>query len=108
MSEKEGKITINVWINEERLEFLKKVGLASMAKEKFAGMMLLEIACTEKQKDSLLQEFPSAKYDSSTTHSIELLPRTVKDRIFEASLKLHSTGPEVIDSVLGSTIRSNL
>lgn len=94
-------IKINVWINEERLEALKKAGLADMAKEEFAGMMLLEIACTEEQKDSLLQQYPSAKYDSSTTHSIELLPKQAKDLIFETSIKLHSTGPEVIKTFLG-------
>lgn len=93
-------IKINVWINEERLEALKKAGLAEMAKEEFAGMMLLEITCTEDQKDSILQKYPSAKYDSSTTRSIELLPKLVKDEIFDLSLKMHSTGPEVIKTFL--------
>lgn len=100
MSNEEGIIKINVWINEERLEALKKAGLAEMAKEEFAGMMLLEVTCTEEQKDSIMQKYPSAKYDSSTTHSIELLPKVVKDKIFDLSLKMHSTGPEVIKTFL--------
>ncbi|MCL4342447.1 MAG: hypothetical protein M1267_01130 [Candidatus Thermoplasmatota archaeon] len=97
---KDGGIKIDVWINEERLEKLKAAGLAEIAREKFAGMMVLEIACTEELKDALLRKYPSAKYDSSTTHSIELIPREAKDRIFSTALKLHSTGPEVISQFL--------
>lgn len=100
MSENEGNIRINVWINEERLEALKKAGLAGMAKEEFAGMMLLTISTTEEQKDVILQRYPSAKYDSATTHSIELLPKQAKDRLFDLSIKMGSTGTEVIDRFL--------
>lgn len=96
-------IHINVWINEQRLEALKEAGLADMASEKFAGMMLLAIATTEKQKDLLLQRYPSAKYDSSTTRSIELLPKHAKDRLFDLSVKLRSTGPDAIDALLAET-----
>lgn len=103
MTENMEKIRINVWINEERMEALKKAGIADMAQEEFAGMKLLEICCTEQQKDELLREYPTAKYDSSTTHSIELLPRDAKDRIFNTSLKTHSTGPEVISQFLKET-----
>ncbi|MCL4334403.1 MAG: hypothetical protein M1290_03935 [Candidatus Thermoplasmatota archaeon] len=95
-----GNVKINVWINEERLDALRKAGLDRLAKEEFAGMMLLEVTCTEEQKDKLLEQYPTAKYDSSTTHSIELLPREVKDKIFETSLQLRSTGPEVIENML--------
>ena len=95
MSENDGNIKINVWINQERLEALKKAGLAEMAKEEFAGMMLLAISTTEEQKDVILQRYPLAKYDSSTTHSIELLPKQAKDRLFALSIKMRSTGTEV-------------
>lgn len=100
MSENAGNIKINVWINEERLEALKKAGLADMTKEEFAGMKLLAISMTEQQKDLVLQRYPSAKYDSSTTRSIELLPKQAKDRLLDLSIKMHSTGPEVMDRFL--------
>ncbi len=93
-------IKINVWINEERLEALKKANLAEMAKEAFAGMMLLEITCTEDQKDQIMEKYASAKYDSSTTRSIELLPKDVKDEIFSLALEKQSTGPDVITALL--------
>lgn len=96
MSNNAGDIKINVWINEERLEALKKAGLAEMTKEEFAGMKLLAISLTEEQKDLVLQRYPSAKYDSSTTRSIELLPKQAKDRLLDLSIKMRSTGPEVM------------
>lgn len=91
----DGDIKINVWINEQRLDALKKADMADRAKEAFAGMMLLEIHTTEDQKDHLLRQFPSAKYDSATTRSIELLPKQAKDRLLDLSIEMHSTGPEV-------------
>ncbi|MEW5898308.1 MAG: hypothetical protein AB1652_03925 [Bacillota bacterium] len=76
-------IVINIWINEERLAKLQKVGLADMAEEQLAGLKVLKVPCTEEQKDKVLKVFPTAKYDSATTRSIELLPREVKDKIFD-------------------------
>ena len=95
-----GEIKINVWINEERLEALEKAGMAHMAEEEFAGMKLLAITMTEEQKDLVLRRYPSAKFDSSTTRSIELLPKQAKDTLLDLSIKLHSTGPDVIDRFL--------
>ncbi|MCL6446915.1 MAG: hypothetical protein K6U04_02010 [Armatimonadetes bacterium] len=76
-------IVINIWINEERLAKLQKVGLADLAEEQLAGLKVLKVPCTEEQKDKVLKVFPTAKYDSATTRSIELLPREVKDKIFD-------------------------
>ena len=73
---------INIWINEERFEKLQKAGLGGMAKEVLAGMKVLPVPTTEKQRDEILKLFPMAKFDSATTKSIELLPREVKDKIF--------------------------
>lgn len=101
MSKNTGDIKINVWINEERLEALKKAGLAEMTHDEFAGMKLLAIYATEEQKDVILQRYPSAKYDSSTTRSIELLPKQVKDKLLDLSIKMHSTGPDVMNRFLG-------
>lgn len=75
---------INVWINEERLAKLQAVNLADMAEEAFAGLKVLRVPCTEAQRDKVLATFPTAKYDSATTKSIEQLPRGVKDKIFNA------------------------
>ncbi|OIN82865.1 DUF6955 family protein [Mycobacterium malmoense] len=92
---KNTSIKINVWINDERLKALEEAGMAQLAKEAFAGMRLLPISVTNEQKDLILQQYPSAKYDSSTTGSIELLPKQAKDKLLEFSIKMHSTGSEV-------------
>jgi hypothetical protein len=73
---------INIWINEERLERLQKAGLADMAKEVLAGLKVLPVPNTSEQRDTILKLFPMAKFDSATTKSIELLPKEVKDKIF--------------------------
>lgn len=89
---------INIWINEERFEKLQRAGLADMAKEVLAGMKVLAVPATEKQKDEVLQLFPMAKFDSATTKSIELLPREVKDNIFD--LVILKKGLDVIDEFI--------
>ena len=91
---------INIWINEERFEKLQRAGLADMAKEVLAGMKVLPVPATEKQKDEVLQLFPMAKFDSATTKSIELLPREVKDNIFD--LVILKKGLDVIDEFIGT------
>ncbi len=78
---------INIWINEERLEKLQKAGLADMAKEMLAGLKVLPVPNTEKQRDEILRLFPMAKFDSATTKSIELLPKDIKDQIFDFVVK---------------------
>lgn len=100
MNESQSDIKINVWINDVRLAVLQEAGLAEMAKEAFAGMKRLAISATEDQKNLLLQRYPSAKYDSATTRSIELLPKLAKDSLFDLSIKMHSTGPEVVGRFL--------
>lgn len=100
MSSTTKKIKVNVWINEERLDMLARAGMADSAKEAFAGMKLLEIYATEQQKNVVLQRFPGAKYDSATTKSIELLPKKAKDRLLDLSIKMRSTGPDVVDRFL--------
>lgn len=100
MSTGENMIKVNVWINEERLAALANAGMAELADEAFAGMKLLEIYTTEEQKNLILQRYPSAKYDSATTRSIELLPKQAKDRLLELSIKMHSTGPDVMGRFL--------
>ncbi|UVO12151.1 hypothetical protein NM962_20005 [Mycobacterium sp. SVM_VP21] len=95
-------ITINVWINDERLKALQEAGMEQMAKDAFAGMKLLSIEVTEAQKDSLLERYASAKYDSSTTGSIELLPKRAKDELLELAIRMHSTGYDVTEQFIES------
>ena len=91
---------INIWINEDRYEKLQQAGLANMPEEVFAGLKRLQIPTNEEQKNSVLKKYPMAKYDSATTKSIELLPREVKDRIFDLVVKKRSTA--IIDDFLKS------
>jgi hypothetical protein len=91
---------INIWINEERYEKLQKAGLAGIAQEAFAGLKRLQIPTDEKQKAEILKKFPMAKYDSATTKSIELLPKEVKDNIFDLAVKKKKL--DVIDDFLKS------
>ncbi|WP_027718698.1 DUF6955 family protein [Desulfovirgula thermocuniculi] len=93
-------ITINIWINEERYEKLQKAGLANMAQEVLAGLKVIKVPVTEEQKDKILKVFPTAKYDSATTKSIELLPREVKDKIFDMVIEKQSL--EIMDEFLKS------
>ncbi|MBI4824054.1 MAG: hypothetical protein HY805_07490 [Nitrospirae bacterium] len=81
---------INVWVNEERFEKLQKAGLADMTKEMLAGLKVLAVPNTAKQRDEVLNLFPMAKFDSATTKSIELLPKEVKDQIFDMVVKKKS------------------
>jgi len=50
---------INIWINEERYQ------------------------------DELLRYYPNAKFDNSTTKSIELFPSKLKRKMFEKAYSLH-------------------
>ena len=91
---------INIWINEERLEKLQRAGLAHLAQEVFAGLKKLPVPTNEEQRDTILRRFPTAKYDSATAKSIELLPRDIKDRIF--TLVVEKKTLDVIDAFLKS------
>ncbi len=74
---------INIWINEERFKALQDAGLGNLLKEELAGMKVLIVPCNEPQRDKVLKLFPMAKYDAATTKSIELLPKHVKDKIYD-------------------------
>lgn len=77
---------INIWINEERYQQLCQSGLQKLAKEVFADMRVLPVFCNNDQKKELLKQYPQAKYDHSTTKSIELLPAELKIKIFNEIL----------------------
>lgn len=86
----EEKYPINIWINEERYEKLKAVGLANMCEEMLAGLKVLRVYANDAQKDKILKIFPTAKFDSATTKSIELLPKDVKDKMFDLVIEKKS------------------
>lgn len=86
----EEKFPINIWINEERFEKLQKAGLSSMCEEMLAGLKVLRVYANAAQRDKILKLWPKAKFDSATTKSIELLPRDVKDKIFEKIVEKQS------------------
>lgn len=91
---------INIWINEERFAKLQAAGLAHMCQEMLAGLKVLRVPTTAQQRDEVLKKYPMAKFDSATTKSIELLPRAVKDRIFDLIVERKSI--DVIEEFLKS------
>ena len=93
----EGKNPIYVWVNEERYEQLEKAGLSQHTEERLAGMKVLVAYATDEQAKILVNEF-GAKHDTSTTGSIELLPKKIKDKIFEKVVEKQSL--EVVGDVL--------
>ena len=79
----EEKFPINIWINEERFAKLEKAGLGGLCEEMLAGLKVLRVYANAEERDKILKVFPTAKFDSATTKSIELLPRDVKDSMFD-------------------------
>jgi hypothetical protein len=79
----EEKFPINIWVNEDRYEKLRAAGLADMCEEMLAGLKVVKVYANAEQRDKVLKVFPTAKFDSATTKSIELLPKEVKDKIFD-------------------------
>lgn len=93
---------INIWINEERYEELDSVGLTYATRDVLAGMKVLQLNCSEEQKDRLLRLYPMAKYDSATTKSIELLPPEAKNRMFD--LVIDAKNLDIIEEYLKSIL----
>lgn len=91
---------INIWINEERYERLQRAGIEDLAKGVLAGLKVVQAPATEAQKDLLLQRFPTARCDTATTKTIELLPRPIKDRLFELIVQRRSV--DVMEAFLAS------
>jgi hypothetical protein len=94
----EEKFPINIWVNEDRYEKLQKAGLATMCEEMMAGLKVIRVYANAAQRDKILKVFPTAKFDSATTKSIELLPKDVKDKIFDNVVKRNSI--DILDEFL--------
>jgi hypothetical protein len=95
----EEKFPINIWVNEERYEKLQTAGLADMCEEMLAGLKVIRVYANSEQRDKILKVFPTAKFDSATTKSIELLPREVKDAIFAKVVEKKNI--EILEEFLG-------
>jgi len=96
----EGKYPINIWVNEERFDKLQQAGLAEMCEEMLAGLKVIRVYANDTQRDKILKVFPTAKFDSATTKSIELLPRDVKDKIFNKVVDQQSI--DILDDFLSA------
>ena len=96
----EEKYPINIWVNEKRYEKLESAGLADMCEEMLAGMKVIRVYANDAQKDKILAVFPTAKFDSATTKSIELLPKDVKDKIFDKAVEKKSV--DILDDFLSA------
>lgn len=94
------KYPINLWVNEERYNKLEDAGLAGMCEEMLAGLKVIRVYANDTQRDRILKAFPTAKFDSATTKSIELLPRDVKDKIFDVVVEKKSI--DILDEFLKS------
>lgn len=84
------KYPINIWINEDRYAKLERAGLADMCEEMLAGLKVFRVYANDEERDKILKVFPTAKFDSATTKSIELLPKEVKDKIFDKCVERKS------------------
>ncbi|MFQ5827316.1 MAG: hypothetical protein ACE5IA_08170 [Dehalococcoidia bacterium] len=91
---------INIWINEERYQKLQRTPVESMAQEVLAGLKVIRVPATAEQKDAILKKFPMAKCDTATTGTIELIPRAVKDRLFDLVVERRSL--DVVGDFLNS------
>jgi len=62
----------------------------ALGQEMLAGLKVLRVYANDDEKDKVLKVFPTAKFDSATTKSIELLPKDVKDKIFDKVVERQS------------------
>ncbi|MCF8103864.1 MAG: hypothetical protein K9K64_00125 [Desulfohalobiaceae bacterium] len=92
-----GKNPIYVWVNEERYEQLEKAGLAHHTEERLAGLKVLVVYADDEQAKTFVDKF-GAKHDTSTTGSIELLPKEVKHRLYDKVVEKQSL--DVVSDVL--------
>lgn len=91
------KNPIYIWVNEERYEQLKNLGLDKHTEERLAGMKVLTVHATDEEAQRFVKEF-GAKHDTSTTGSIELLPPHIKDKIYNKVVEKQSL--DVVSDVL--------
>ncbi|MEM0173667.1 MAG: hypothetical protein QXV69_06470 [Sulfolobaceae archaeon] len=91
---------IFIWCDEEKIKILKEKGLEGLSKEVLAGMRRIEVMLNENQLERILKLFPSAKYDKSTTNSIELLPKWFKDMLFNEIVAQGKVDSDIVERVI--------
>lgn len=92
---------IYIWINEDTSKKLEEIG-SNYVKEVFGGMKRIEIEVEEGLLKEIVKIFPSAKVDTSTTKSIELLPKSFKDEILKIIIEKKKEPKEALREVVES------
>ncbi|AWB10908.1 MAG: hypothetical protein C0177_06740 [Fervidicoccus fontis] len=102
MSNADIKLTISLWVGPEREEALKKANMLEIPElqEAFAGLKRLRVPITYEQAQKLKEVYPSAKIDTSSTQTVELLPRECLDKIF--AMVIEKKNVNVIPDLLKS------
>jgi len=94
-------VKIYIWINEDTSKKLEEIG-SNYVKEVFGGMKRIEIEVEEGLLKEIVKIFPSAKVDTSTTKSIELLPKSFKDEILKIIIEKKKEPKEALREVVES------
>ncbi|MEM4086790.1 MAG: hypothetical protein QXR34_10625 [Saccharolobus sp.] len=93
---------IYIWLSEELSKKLDELGL-NYANEVLGGMKRIEIEVEDNIVNKILELLPYVKVDTSTTNSIELLPKSFKSEILktmvEKRLESKQALLEVIDAL---------
>ncbi|MCW1297613.1 MAG: hypothetical protein QW061_03045 [Candidatus Rehaiarchaeum fermentans] len=93
---------IYIWLSEELSKKLDELGL-NYANEVLGGMKRIEIEVEDNIVNKILELLPYVKVDTSTTNSIELLPKSFKSEILktmvEKRLEPKQALLEVIDAL---------
>jgi len=90
---------IYIWVNEEVSKKLEELGL-NYAKDVLGGMKRIEIEVEEGLVNEIVKIFPSAKVDTSTTKSIELLPKSFKDEIVRTIIEKRKEPKDALREVV--------
>jgi hypothetical protein len=93
-------IKIFIWLDEYKVKKLEEKGLLHISKEVLAGMRRIEVPVKEDKVNEILKLFPTSKLDLSTTRSIELLPKTFKELLFEIILEQGKVDEGIIEIAL--------
>ncbi|ARM75508.1 DUF6955 family protein [Acidianus manzaensis] len=86
---------IYIWLNEEVTKKLEELGL-NYAKDVLGGMKRIEIEVEENTVNEIVKLFPNVKVDTSTTKSIELLPKHFKNEILKVIIEKRKDPKEAL------------
>ncbi|WP_338598694.1 hypothetical protein V6M85_08345 [Sulfolobus tengchongensis] len=86
---------IYIWLSEEISKKLEELGL-NYAKDVLGGMKRIEIEVEENTVNEIVKLFPNVKVDTSTTNSIELLPKHFKNEILKVIIEKRKDPKEAL------------